>query len=301
MKRFITDKWHLRFLVLLFAVLIWRLLYLWIAPLDLAPDEAYYWDWSRHLDWCYYSKPPMVAWIIALSTRTLGVFTETVRMPAVFLWGCGTIFLYMLARRLFDSKTAFWAILAGILTPGSCALGFIMTIDAPLVCLWSISMYALWRALEEPAKSLKWWLLMAASSGLGLLSKQIMIAFPLLMLLFMAISPNDRNLLKTWRPYASIGGSLIFLIPVMLWNFEHNWITLHHTGHHFEGHSFSVWSALATFFDFFLSQAGLMSPLTWFLLILAAGGVFINWQHEPRPAPPVSCSSSAQCRSLGFF
>ena len=34
------------------------------CPLDLAPDEAHYWDWSRHLDWSYYSKGPLVAYLI---------------------------------------------------------------------------------------------------------------------------------------------------------------------------------------------------------------------------------------------
>ena len=45
-----------------------RLLYLACnCPLDLSPDEAHYWDWSRHLDWSYYSKGPGVAWLIRLS------------------------------------------------------------------------------------------------------------------------------------------------------------------------------------------------------------------------------------------
>jgi hypothetical protein len=38
------------------------LAFVWIrCPFDLAPDEAHYWDWSRHLDWSYYSKGPLVA------------------------------------------------------------------------------------------------------------------------------------------------------------------------------------------------------------------------------------------------
>lgn len=30
------------------------------------PDEAYYWLWSRHLDFSYYDHPPMVAYLIRL-------------------------------------------------------------------------------------------------------------------------------------------------------------------------------------------------------------------------------------------
>lgn len=34
------------------------------CPLDLSGDEAHYWDWSRQLDWSYYSKGPAVAYVI---------------------------------------------------------------------------------------------------------------------------------------------------------------------------------------------------------------------------------------------
>ena len=63
------------FLILGAALL--RLVYLANdCPLDLAPDEAHYWDWSRHLDWSYYSKGPLVAWIIRLSCWLFGPLSE---------------------------------------------------------------------------------------------------------------------------------------------------------------------------------------------------------------------------------
>ena len=48
-------------------------LHLWFIAsgrLDLAPDEAHYRTWSKRLDWSYYSKGQMVAYLIALSTRS---------------------------------------------------------------------------------------------------------------------------------------------------------------------------------------------------------------------------------------
>ena len=62
-----------------------------LCELDLAPDEAHYWDWSRHLDWSYYSKGPLVAWIIRGSCELLGPWSVSltgnemlaVRAPAV--------------------------------------------------------------------------------------------------------------------------------------------------------------------------------------------------------------------------
>src|ERR1035437_520888 len=34
------------------------------CPFRLSDDEAHYWEWSRHLDYGYYSKPPGIAWLL---------------------------------------------------------------------------------------------------------------------------------------------------------------------------------------------------------------------------------------------
>src|SRR4051812_26093343 len=69
-----------------------NLVYLFaFCPYDLAPDEAHYWDWSRKLDWSYYSKGPLVAWLIRagvelfgdLAVQLTGTVMPAVRLPAV--------------------------------------------------------------------------------------------------------------------------------------------------------------------------------------------------------------------------
>src|SRR3712207_2161463 len=60
------------------------------CPVDLSGDEAQYWDWSRQLEWSYYSKGPLVAYIIRASCWAFGRDTMfTVRFPALLL-GAGT-------------------------------------------------------------------------------------------------------------------------------------------------------------------------------------------------------------------
>ena len=71
-------------LALIVGVAVLRLAYLaFYCPLELAPDEAYYWDWSRQLDWSYHSKGPLVAWLIRLSCECFGDTMLAVRVPAV--------------------------------------------------------------------------------------------------------------------------------------------------------------------------------------------------------------------------
>src|SRR4051794_8654140 len=84
---------------LIISVAVARIYYLgFICTLDLAPDEAHYWDWSRQLDWSYYSKGPMIALLIRASCFLFGPLSLwltnsevlAVRLPAVL---CGSFLL----------------------------------------------------------------------------------------------------------------------------------------------------------------------------------------------------------------
>src|SRR6478736_3752570 len=107
--------------IVILASTTFSLLYVWLhCPLDLAPDEAHYWDWSRHLDWSYYSKGPLVAWLIRLSCELLGPLSveltgslaAAVRFPAV---ACHLSLLtgwYVLAAGMFRSPRLGFAVVA---------------------------------------------------------------------------------------------------------------------------------------------------------------------------------------------
>src|SRR5262247_928616 len=79
-----------------------RLWYLQQGYLELSPDEAHYWEWSRRLDWSYYSKGPLVAYLIALSTMLGGSTEFFVRLPAVLLSAGTTVCVFGLSKALFD-------------------------------------------------------------------------------------------------------------------------------------------------------------------------------------------------------
>ncbi|MBM1001949.1 MAG: glycosyltransferase family 39 protein [Desulfofustis sp. PB-SRB1] len=102
-----TTDTHQRWFIVFIAVLtLWRILFIILAPLDLAPDEAYYWDWSRIPDWGYFSKPPMVAWLNLISGSLLGSSVLAVRLPAALLTSVGLIGLFLVAQQMYDSRTA---------------------------------------------------------------------------------------------------------------------------------------------------------------------------------------------------
>src|SRR2546429_9562997 len=70
-----------------------RLVWLALQPADLFPDEAQYWVWSQQLALGYYSKPPLVAWLIAATTRLFGDSEFAVRLSAPLPHPRATVFV----------------------------------------------------------------------------------------------------------------------------------------------------------------------------------------------------------------
>src|SRR6202022_3042573 len=79
-----------------------RVVWLVFQPADLYPDEAQYWVWSQHLALGYYSKPPLVAWLIALTTGLFGDSELAVRLSAPLLHAGAAVFGYAIGERLYD-------------------------------------------------------------------------------------------------------------------------------------------------------------------------------------------------------
>ncbi len=263
--------WLRRAMWMIGGLFVFRLIYAAIVPVDLVHDEAYYWDWSRQLDWGYYSKPPMIAWLIALSTSLGGSSTFMVRLPAVVLSTAGLVLMYALGTRMYGAKAGFWAVLLSAATPGNAALGLLMTIDAPLLFCWCAALYCFWRFLERRSDRKLWLILGMVATGLGVLSKQTMLGFLPLAGIFLLASAEDRRELLRRGFWIWAVGSLLFLSPVLWWNTQHGWITAQHTGSHFAGQSVDLLKRLSRFGEFLAAQLGVVSPVT--AALFAAVGV----------------------------
>src|SRR6516165_9697032 len=149
-----------------------RLLWLVFQPADLYPDEAQYWFWAQHPALGYYSKPPLVAWLIALTTRLFGESEFAIRISAPLLHAGTAIFVYAIGARLYGSRVGLWSALAYASLPGASISAFIISTDAPLLLFWAAAFYAFIRAREDGRWG--WWLAVGAACGLGLLAKYAM-------------------------------------------------------------------------------------------------------------------------------
>jgi undecaprenyl-diphosphatase len=286
-----------------------RYYYLTTGPLDLSPDEANYWGWSRRLDMSYYSKGPLIAYLIAASTGVLGDSVFAVRFFApLFLLLCSLV-MYRLCLTLFhdDKDAGIKASTAALLpqtTPLFASTGVVMTIDAPFVLLWAVSLFLFWQAVQssilpsgiensekkkeglyvgavspDTRKSTGPWLLLGLAVGFGLLAKYTMALFFLCGLLYLLSSGELRGLLKRKEPYLSVLTSLIIFSPVIIWNMDHGWVSVKHSIGHtglLEGLRISIKDCL----DFLGSQAGIITPL---LFIFVLYGAIRNYSTGPSP------------------
>src|SRR5579863_10704572 len=90
-------NWGAAMLAAALAITLLRLLWLAVQPAGLYPDEAQYWLWSRHLAFGYYSKPPLVAWLIALTIAAFGDSEFAIRLPAPLLHAAAAGIVYAIA------------------------------------------------------------------------------------------------------------------------------------------------------------------------------------------------------------
>ncbi len=266
---------------LLALIVVFRLLYLplFCAVTDLAGDESYYWEWGRRPDWGYYSKPPLIGWLMGVTGLLTGHSEWGIRLAALLTGTATLAFLASLAGRMSGARAAAITVALAALTPANVALNLFFTIDAPLLLCWSAALLCFWRCLEKPGAPWRWALL-ALALGAGNLAKQMMLVFPLLMLLLLAVSPALRPLLRRPALWLTLLASLAFLAPVLFWQASHGWITLEHTKEHFHAADhLTVARWLGRFFSFPAAQAMLFSPVTWVLLIAGAVGGLWKWRR----------------------
>lgn len=231
-------RWRVAAVGIVLFVFLLRLVYLGLA--QLIPDEAYYWQYAQHMDLSFYDHPPMVAWIIWLGTTIIGQNEFGVRIGA-FICGLITMgYLYALARNLYSKSTGMRAIMLLSVLPFGFTSGLVMTPDAPLIAAWAATLYYMERALVAGQRIA--WLGMGIAFGLGLLSKYTLGLLGIAALVFVILDPTARRWMCRPYPYLAAMLALLLFSPVIIWNFENNWVSFLFQTQRLGGggHAFSV-------------------------------------------------------------
>ncbi len=215
-------------------VLFLRVFYILYGHTDLSPEEAQYWLWSKHLDISYYSKPPLIAYMNALSTAIFGDTEFGVRINAVILGFLTSLLTYFFAKDIFKEgyfsnnkdleMFAFFSVIFIHGTVGFNLASILFLTDTPLLFFYTLTLFFLWKSINKGR--LYYWILTGISAGLGFLSKYsvVLIVPPALIFLFLF----KREIFKNIGFYLSLFIGTLFTIPVLLWNYQHNWVSFKH-------------------------------------------------------------------------
>lgn len=263
-----TDWKRITFLALAILLAL-RILLLAVSPLNLYADEAQYWRWGETLDWGYYSKPPMIAWLIHAVTSVLGNSEWAVRLPAPFLHTLGAVFLFHLGRDMYDGRTGMLAALGYALMPAVILSSAVISTDGVLMPFWCAALYAFWRLRAGNGG----WVSAAGlglALGAGLLSKYAMIYFVIGIVLTLLIDRDTRRaLFSRYGLVALLVAGAVFA-PHLAWNAAHDFKTVSHTvdNANLGGHLFNPENALT----FLIDQIGVFGPVSFLALVF---GLFV--------------------------
>ena len=241
-----------------------RLIWLALQPADLYPDEAQYWFWAQHPAFGYYSKPPLVAWLIALTTGVFGDSEFAIRLSAPLLHAGVAALVYGVGSRLYDTRIGLWSALAYASLPGASVSAFIISTDAPLLLCWAAALYAFIRARN--AAGWGWWIAVGVACGLGLLAKYAMAYWMLSALGYVAALRDERRHLCPLL--AAFGIGLVLYSPNFWWNWSNGFVSYIHVKDN-AGLDEPLLHPGA-FLEFFASQFAVFGPVFLTTLLLMA-------------------------------
>ena len=227
-------------------------------------DENYYWLWSKKLDFSYFDHPPMIAYMIKLTT----LFSNEpafVRLSAALLVSGTAYFLYLLAKRIFDEKSATYTFYIFISSVLVIAASTLTTPDIPLMFFSSLLLYSAYVYLEDDNKNYA--LLTGFAAGAMLLSKYPGILIIFTLIVYMII--YKREVFKDNYLYFAVAIALLVFSPVLYWNIQNDFISFTFQLHH--GIAQEKLFNPKTFFNFLGAQLVLfhpfyLLPLLYFLL-----------------------------------
>jgi 4-amino-4-deoxy-L-arabinose transferase-like glycosyltransferase len=263
-------------LAVIAAISLVRVAVLILSPLNLYPDEAQYWWWAQTPAFGYFSKPPMIAWAIWLTTHIFGNSEWAIRIFSPVIHGATALVLFAIVRRLFDARIALWSALAYLTTPGVSYSSGLASTDVPLLFFWAAALYGFVRAMDD--KSWLWGLFTGIAFGLGLEAKYAMFYFVLCAGVAAMVLPEARRVVLSLRALAALAIGLLLLLPNVLWNAARHFPTVSHTESNADwGHAHY---SLLNLFAFVGGQFGVFGPLLMLGFILALWAIALGLQRD---------------------
>ncbi len=201
-----------------------------ITNFDLFGDEAQYWIWSKNLDFGYYSKPPLLSWLIALVVKVFGNSFFAIKMISVWTYLLSTFVIYVLSKKILNEKNfAIYVATSFFLMPAVTFSSYIISTDVLLILFWSLSLLQIFKIKNDSC--LKNFILLGIFIGLAFLSKYAAVYFFICILFLIGIDSKFRKAFTKSKIniFFFTLTTIIIILPNILWNINNGWLTFQHT------------------------------------------------------------------------
>jgi hypothetical protein len=213
-------------------------------------DESYYWVYSKYLDWGYFDHPPMIALLVKMGTvifpKELGIRL----LPAIL----STLTIFITEQLLRNKNLRlFYAICLSVAVLQ--LSGFWAVPDVPLMFFTAL-FFLFYRNFVDRTN----WantILVALAIACLFYSKYhgvLVVGFAIL---------ADLTVLKKWKIYIVGILALIFFLPHLYWQYQHDWITFRFQLFENKAHPYQVNFTL----DYLFGQLVIAGPLVGVFLL----------------------------------
>lgn len=241
------------------------------AWLPLSFDESYFWLWSRRLAISYFEHPPLIAFAIRAGTFLLGDTELGVRLASLLASVAASWALWRAAATLLADRARAWTACVYfnatlmIASQGMAATPDIFVVTAAAFLLLSV-------AQLQRTQHGRWWLAAGASIGLAMLAKYTAFFLGFSVALWTVTTPQGRHWLRSPWPYAAAVVALLCLVPNLVWNDAHDWMSFKYQF----GRVLAGKPGFRYAFEFIAAQLALASPA-----ILALAGIGLAQHSRP--------------------
>ena len=277
-------------LAALAALTVLRLIVASVVPL--APDEGYYWVWSRALAAGYLDHPPMVAIWAHLGTALLGDSPLGIRLLGPLSALIASLMVARAAECFWPGRDA--GPRAALLINATLMFGLgavIMTPDVAVVFFWIMALWAMaeliaanrdadmaaGQGLSAHPRGGAWWLVAGLALGGDFSSKYTAALFPAGIAIWLLLTPWARRWLRRWEPWAGLMLAVLVFAPVLDWNMRHGWASFAMQGGRLA--TFAPARALEFLGELLGGQILAMTPLVFVMSCLAVWRAARRWRE----------------------
>ena len=268
MKNIIPQKFLISSLIIIvLTFILLRVFAIISTPLELSADEAQYWLWSKKLNWGYFSKPPMIAWLIHISNNIFGDYDYSIRILAPVIHGINALVIFRLSQEINDNYLAhFLSSLIWLTLPIVGVGSFLMSTDTPLMLIWTTSLLVIVKAYNS--NNLFLWNLAGLIAGLALYAKYAALYLPLGLIIFYIINFQNEQNIKLRGLFLFLMNFIIVSLPNVIWNYFNNFQTINHLSSNavIDAPSYSLFGTLT----FLIAQIAILGPLLLIVFVLTA-------------------------------